>query len=462
MKRGLIVLLGAVLILGAVGYVAWNSLNNARAANSAISPDDLATVRRGSLIATVNATGSIQPAQSSDLAFLTAGSVAEILVKQGDKVKAGQPLARLDTRELALQLAQANANLVLAESKLNQLQKGGSATAIAAAQANLTSAQAAYDKLLHPDPNEVQMAKSDLEKTKAALDQAQAAYDRVGGASNPNIGQLPQSLQLQQATLDYQKALSAYNAKFTPSEAQLKSAQAQIQAARDQLARLSPTSDDIVQAQANADAARAARDLAKQRLDEATLFAPFDGTITMLDLDPGAVVQPGKPVLTLANIDQLQIKLNIDETDIPRVALGQSVSLDLDAFPGKEIQGSVIDIAPGASTVQGVVNYEVKIQLKPTDVAIRPGMTANANIQVARKDNVLLVPVRAVRSSGGKLVVTILSGGRTKEVPVTLGLSNDQESEVLSGLNEGDQVVTTVTTPGLQQFGPPQRGSSSG
>ncbi len=176
-----------------------------------------------------------------------------------------------------------------------------------------------------------------------------------------------------------------------------------------------------------------------------------------MNLNPGEAVQPGQPVVTVADLQHLEINLNIDETDIPRVALGQTVALDLDAFPGENIQGKVIDIAPGAQTVQGVVNYEVKIEVQPTNAPIKPGMTANANIEVARKDNVLLIPNRAIRASANKRLITILDNGQPKEVAVNLGLSNDQETEVLSGVSEGTRVLTTgtQTTP----FGPPNSGS---
>ncbi len=461
MKRALVIVIGAVLIAGAIGGIVWYNMDRARNAQAAVSPDDLATVTRGDLIATVSATGAIKPRSSADLAFMASGPVSEILLKRGDKVQAGQPIVKLDAGELQLSLAQADANLNLAQAKLTQLQKGGSQTAVAAAQANLTSAQAAYNKLLQPDPNDVAQAQADLAKAKAALDQAQAAYDRIGGGSNPNIGMMPQSLQLQQATLDYQKALTAYNARFKPTDAQLKAAQAQVQAAQDQLARLAPTSDDLAQAQANVDAAKAARDLAKKRLDEAVVVAPFDGTIVAMDLDKGDFVQAGKPVVTVADIDHMQITLNVDETDVPRVAVGQKVSLDLDAYPGKTIDGSVTEIAPGAATVQGVVNYEVKIDVGQTDIPIKMGMTANANVEVAHKNGILLVPNRAIRASNNKRYVTIYNNGQQHEVEVQLGLSNDQESEVISGLSEGQQVITAVTTQGLPGFNR-QGGSGSG
>ena len=103
--------------------------------------------------------------------------------------------------------------------------------------------------------------------------------------------------------------------------------------------------------------------------------------------------------------------MSIDETDIPRVQLDQPVSLDLDAFPGEQVSGVVREIAPAATTVQGVVNYQVRIEIDPTALAIKPGMTANANVQVARQENVLLIPTRSIRAQGSQRLVTILQAG---------------------------------------------------
>lgn len=453
MIRRIVILLGALAIVGAIGLLVWNTFGNVRAAKPAYSDGDMVTIKKGALTATVSATGTIEPADSTEVAFLNSGNVAQVLVKRGDRVERGQVLAKLDSGELEIQLAQAEANLKSAEANLAKLQKGASASAISAAQSNLTSAQAAYNQLQKPEASEIGIAKADVDKTKAALDQAQAAYDRIGGASNPYIGLTSQALQLQTATLDYQKAVDTYNSKFTPSDSQLKSALAQIQSAKDQLDRLNPNVDDIAGAQANVDSSRAARDLAKQRLSEATLLSPRDGTLTVLNLDQGGFVQAGRTVATIADLDHLRINIDIDETDIPRVQIGQAVLLDLDAFPGQAVKGTVDEIAPAASTVQGVVNYEVKIGLQDGQIPVRVGMTANANIEVASRENVLLVPNRAIRAEGSQRLVTILENGQPKDVTVTLGLSNDQETEVLDGLAEGQQVLTIAIPSNVPAFG---------
>lgn len=502
MSRRWFFLSGALILVAVMGFIVWTQLNSASNSRPTYSDSDIATARIGTLIATVSATGAIEPQTSATLAFLTNGNVAAILVKRGERVKAGQALANLDATALELQFKQAEANLAAAQASLAKLKKGPSESALVAAQANLDSAKQAYaalnnptasalaaaqasynsalaqhSKLLKPDATELAIAKADLDKAKAALDQAQAAYDRIGGAANPFGAQTPQALQLQTATLDYQKASNAFNAKFNPTDAQVKAAFAQVQQAKDALERLQPTpenlaradaqikqaqdalarlapqAEDLAQSEANVAALRAARDLAQQRVDEATLRAVMDGTVTSLDLAAGEFVQAGRPAVTIADLEHLRIALSIDETDIPRVQVGQPVLLDLDAFPGKQVNGVVQEIAPAAATVQGVVNYQVLIDVTASDLAIKPGMTANANVQVARQENVLLIPTRAIRAQGSKRIVTILENGQPVDVTVTLGLSNDQETEILAGLKEGAQVLTIAAPTGAPRFG---------
>lgn len=502
MSRRWIIILGALLLIGVIGFLVWTQINNANNARPTYAASDITTAELGTLVATVSATGAIEPLTDSSLAFLANGNVDEIFVVRGDKVEAGQRIAKLDSASLDLQWKQAEANLAAAQASLAKLKKGPTDSAVAAAQANADSAQQAYDaiknpsasavaaaqanynsalaqynKVLKPDATEMAIAKADLDKAKAALTQAQAAYDRIGGASNPFVAQTPQALQLQTATLDYEKALNAFNAKFTPTDAQTKAAlaqvkqaqdalerlqptqenlaraDAQIKQAQDALARLTPAAEDITQAEANVASAAAARDLAQQRVTEAVLAASQAGVVTLLDLAEGEFVQAGRPVVTIADLEHLRISLSIDETDIPRVRLGQPVVLDLDAFPGELVNGIVTEIAPAATTVQGVVNYQVLIELTPGSLAIKPGMTANANVQVARKENVLLVPTRAIRAQGSKRVVTVLENGLPKDAFVTLGLSNDQQTEILEGLAPGTQVLTVAVSTTAPQFG---------
>lgn len=426
-----------VLVLFAVVLPRWMTPAND------VANIETTIVRRGTLTASVNATGSLSPLREAQLAFSTSGTLTTLNVKAGDTVKAGQVLAALDTRELELQLAQAEANLMAAQARLEQLKNPAPAD-VAAAQASVASAEAALLQLKVPNPNDWAMAKADLEKAAAALARAQADYDRVGGASNPMIGMLPQALALQQATLDYQKAQAAFNARFNPSDSQLKQAQAALEQARAQLARLTnPNPNDLKSAQANVDQARAARDLAQARLDYAILKAPFDGVVTRVDVDLGSTVTAGRVVLGIADVSEYRVKLNIDETDIAKINVGQDVVITLDAYPGVNISARVSDVASNATIVQGVVNYVVTVSLSPKQpVPLKLGMTADAKILIANRENVLIVSNRAIRAAGNSRLVTLRrDDGTTQEVEVKIGMANDQETEIVSGLSEGQVVV---------------------
>lgn len=428
-------------------------------AEASAKTSESAVVRRGNLVATVSATGSISPVREAQLAFSATGSLVNLDVKPGDLVKAGQVIAALDTRELELQLAQAEASLASAQARFDQL-KSPSPADVAAAQAGVASAEAALMQLRQPTQTDLLIAKSDLDKARAALDRAQADYDRIGGASNPQIGMTAQALSLQQASLDYQKAQALFNAKINPTDSQLKQAQSALEQARAQLARLNtPNPNEIKNVQAAVDQARAARDLAKLRLDYAIIKAPFDGVVTRVDADWGSTVNAGRVIIAVANVTEYRVKLNIDETDIAKIKVGQDVMIGLDAYPDMSITAKVTDVASTATTVQGVVNYIVTVTLSPGQAPLKIGMTADANIVIAKKDNVLLAPNRAIRAAGNQHFVTIPKGSdQTEEIEVKIGMANDQETEIVDGLKEGQ----TVIIPLIQQlpgggFGMPRR-----
>jgi HlyD family secretion protein len=443
-KRTFVLVAGAILVV-LVFLVAFFG-SRFLVQDTSASNSEIATVRRGTLVATVSATGAVSPLRLAELAFSANGPIVRLDVKQGDRVKAGQVLATLDTRTLDYQLAQAEANLAAAQAKADQL-KNPSPADLAAAKASVASAESALAQLKTPAQSDLVIAKSDVDKAKAALDKAQAEYDRIGGASNPMIGMMPQSLSLQQASLDYQKAIAVYNSKVSPNDSQLKQALSNVEQARATLARLTdPNSNDVKAAQANVDQSRAARDLAKAQLDNVILRAPFDGVVTHVDFDLGSFASGGRTILGVADTSELRVKLNIDETDIARVNTGQGVNIDLDAYPDATLSAQVTDVAASATTTQGVVNYVVTVTLNPGSVPVKIGMTANANIIVAKKDNVLLVPNRAVRASNSKRFVTVQKrDSQAQDVEVKLGLANDQETEIVSGVNEGDQVLISST-----------------
>ncbi len=449
-RRSLWFIALVLAMLAIAGGVYYYQTTVALAATKTAAANAVKTtkVKKGDITISATGTANLIPVTTVGLAFRAGGQIVEMRVQAGATVQAGQTLAKLDTAQLELQLAQAEANLTLAQSKWSQTQKGGSVSAMAAAQANLTSANAAFDKLVHPELNDLLIAKSDLDIAQAALDQAQAAYDKIGGLSNPSITMTPQALQLQNASLVYQKAMAAYSAKVTPTNAQLQAAQAQIQQAKDALARLTPTDDDIAQQQANVDAARAARDLAKQRLAEATLIAPFSGTIAELKAAVGQVVGTTS-IMTLMDVSKTWVQIAIDETDLSKAALGYPVDVTFDALSDQTFSGAIVQVSPAVVMVNGVSTLYAIAELKHASPSLKVGMNGSAKVTAAAVKQVLTVPVEAVRQMGAnQYAVFVVNDAQQLSLrPVQVGLKGTSLVEITSGLQLGETVSTgTVAT----------------
>jgi RND family efflux transporter MFP subunit len=181
---------------------------------------------------------------------------------------------------------------------------------------------------------------------------------------------------------------------------------------------------------------------ARAALDNARIYAPFDGTILSVDSNEGDYVNPGQAVMTFGDLSRLQVRASIDELDVGNVAVGQAVSFSLDAFPGKTFDGTVTLVYPNPTTQSGSTVYPAIISFtRPNDLYLRPGMAANLSITSVSRTNVLVVPNRALETIGLDRYVTLLNGdGSTEKVPVVTGLTNADQTEIISGLNEGAKI----------------------
>ncbi len=318
----------------------------------------------------------VAPDQAA-LSFRASGRIEEIKVQEGAQVKKGDTLAVLDTTVAQLSVQQAQAALAGAQARLAQSKNIATDADTAAAQAAVDAALRSYEKVrAGPTADDLAPLKAQVDNAKAALDQAQSAYDRAGGGSNPYIGQLPQSVQLQTATNNYSAAIAAYNnARTHPTAAELAGAWAQVQQAQDALSRLQPNSDNVAAAQAAVDQAQAALALAQQQLTDSTLVAPGDGTVVWL----------GPHVLILADLTHLQLQAGVDESSLALIRVGQTVSIVPEAFKDKTISGQVSRIGWLATTTAGVINVPVTIDVNPGDVPLRPGLSATAEIQTPQQ-----------------------------------------------------------------------------
>ncbi len=463
MKRSGMLIGGAVVIVLAIaGLFGWQTLSaSAAAANNHLQT---ATVQRGTLVATVDAAGNVSAPESAALSFQTSGRVAQVNVQVGDQVKQGQVLTSLDTSDLQLALQAAQASLASAQANYDQTQSNLQ-LAVKTAQANLANAQANYDSAKAKDSTNSQQliaAKATLDKSASALQQAQAAYDKIGGASNPSIGMTQQSVALQQASDDYQSALANYNitaaginhTALEAAQAQLDSAQVAVEQAQ------SNVNTSLRVAQATLDNAKVAVSQAESNLAKAKIVAPFDGVVSAVNVAVGdsSGGSSGSPAVSVANLSNLEVQVTIAEVDLPKIKVGETAQMTMDALPGKTYTAKVVKIDPVGTITQGVVNYPVIVGITTSDGSIEPGMTANLSVVVDQRNNALIVPARAVRTQGNQKMVTVLYKGQTIQVPVTTGLTNDQSIQITSGLNQGDVVVlnqTQTQTSSGRGFGGP-------
>jgi HlyD family secretion protein len=342
--------------------------NHAAARPTATGPD------------TIQLTGTFKAPDQVTLTFTGSGRITDLRVQEGVRVKQGEVLAALDTTELQVSVKQAQAVLAGARARLDQASAPATTADIKAAQAAVDSALKNYEKVrAGPTVNDLAALKAQVDNAKAAVDQAQAAYDKIGGATNPYIGMAPQALQLQTATNNYTAALAAYNnALAHPTAAELAAAQAQVQQEQDALARLQPTSDSIAAAQAQVDQAQAAFELAQQQVSDATLTAPFDGTILAVGPHAGETVGPTTRIVALADLTHMQLEVGVDQDLISQIQIGQTVAIVPDAFKESNVTGQVSRIGWLATSTAGVTDVVVTIDVNSSDVPLRPGLTGMA------------------------------------------------------------------------------------
>jgi multidrug efflux pump subunit AcrA (membrane-fusion protein) len=198
------------------------------------------------------------------------------------------------------------------------------------------------------------------------------------------------------------------------------------------------------------------------------ITAPMDGTITSLMYAPGMSIgtldtgssTSNQKVATIKTEGMPIVSVNLSEIDVSQVAIGQKVTVILDSIAGKTFTGSVAGVDRIGQSTSGVTQYPAIIRLDSSSAEILPNMTVTANIVIERKDDVLVVPSGSVQTQGGESLVTVLEGERTQAVPVVTGLVSDTQTEIVSGLSEGDTVVTGTTLQQTSQEGESPFGSS--
>lgn len=466
-KRTLVI---AGIILGVVVIgVGW-AVNSGRSAlQEQLGELQTIEVEYGPLVATVGATGTVHAHQTANLVWQVSGTVDEVLVELGDRVAEGEVLARLEQTSLPQNVILAQADLVNAQEALEDLYESYEDLALAQAQKTLADARDAERDaelnltwLKYPaSKKEIEAAYARLVIAEKKLDRAKTVYNFFKKRPQENIKRAGATASLDSAQDAYDAALRSYNSAsggaseihIAQGEANLLVAQQNVIEAQKEYDRLlkGPDAEDIKAAEARVAAAKATLKLS-------WVEAPFSGTVTMAEPMPGDTVSGGTSAFRMDDFSKLLVDVEISEVDINRVEVGQDVVLTFDAVLAQEYHGTVVEVSPVGVSQQGIVNFNVTVELEDNDYQVKPGMTAAVNIVVTQLENVLTVPNRAVRIVDGARVVYTLTGGQLKMVEIELGDSSDLYSEVAGGdLEAGDVVVLNPPSNFFQmaEGGPP-------
>jgi HlyD family secretion protein len=370
------------------------------------------------------------------------------------KVQAGATADELRQAELAIEQAKNNlwSQQISRDATCGRGQGGPCDAAkgqVAAAETGVTQAQAKLEALqARPDQKDVQAAQTQVDAARESLRAAQAKLAQLrGGPSAEEVRQA--TAQVESALATQQSALARLDAvRQGPKSAEVQAARSALVQAQTQLTlKRSPV---LPQEVALAEEAIRAAELQVQQvqleLENAVLLAPFDGVVGAIGANVGEQVGGGTSVLTLLDPKATRVDMSVDEADIARLAPGKPAVITFDPLPEKRFKGTVLGIAPSATVQQGLATYTVSVSIDDADQPLPPGMTANVAIVVAQKENVVLVPKSAIKRLGRGQVVDVLNGEKTEPRQIKTGLGDEQFTEVVEGVAEGEMVVLPATS----------------
>lgn len=442
-----------------------------------------ATVQQGNVVSSVVLSGTTQSASAVNLGFAAQGRVASVSVKEGDKVYAGQVVAMLDTADLRASLKDAQAALVIAQANASNVTANvGTVTAqqdtlvqnahnallsnhLEAVPQNFATIAAAPtvsgtysgpegDYVIHVFPSGASTGASfSVSGLETGFTQQAASVTAVPLGSHGLYIQFQPGVTYGDATwivsipnkqsATYTADLNAYNAALAARTQAISTAKTSLNAS----GAGSVSAAQIAQAEAKVDSVRA-------QIQQREIIAPFDGVVSSVNVKPGQTTNSFNPSnssgdtgnanISLISQSDYEIVLKTPEIDVASLAVGQNVSITLDAFSTDTVfPGTITSINPAETIVDGVPVYETKVAFTKLDARIRSGMTATATINIGEKDNVLTLPVPFVHTDDRGAYVYVLNGKHTTQQSVTTGLrSSDSVYEITSGLSLGQTVLS--------------------
>ncbi|MCE5237573.1 efflux RND transporter periplasmic adaptor subunit [bacterium] len=337
------------------------------------------------------------------------------------------------------------------------------------ARAAYAEAQEVVRTVADDQAAELRAAEADVDQAQATLAAAQKKWtsldDDQGSEKRATEAQLQQaqadlaSAQRQWATLDQDQA-----EELAASRQAVKKARAALDNAKADAMQVRVKAEAVVSQRAQLAKAAAEVNDTRTTLSYTTITAPRDGVILSKDVEEGTIVNSGRSgvsegtsIVTLGDLSAMYVDVDVDETDLADISVGQQVEIEVDSVANKVLKGKVTRVDPQASTTSNVTTVPVEIEVLDHDKRLLPGLSATCTFLVGERTNVLTLPTRAIRQRDGKTTVTIPGDPSARVVMVEVGLEGDETTEIVSGLNEGDQVILPQlgANTGSDMGGPP-------
>jgi HlyD family secretion protein len=415
MKRLAIVGLIVALIVGGLGYYFYRQRTAAAQTATAAKVTE-AKVQRTDLRTSVSATGRVVSNLDVEIKCKASGEVIKLPFDVSDVVKKGDLLVELDPVDENRAVAQAVASLEASQARL------------ATAQQNL------------------QIAEGNL---RIATAKAQAALPAAQAREADARSKAQRMQQLMEKKLASQEDFDTAQTTAAQALTELRNAELAIENLKIEEMNLELRKQDIRLAQTQVQSDQLTLDNARQRLADTKVVAPIDGVVASRDVQIGQIISSGitnvgggTTVMVISDLSRIFVTASVDESDIGRVKLNQDVLITADAFPERRFTGKVILIATKGVNNSNVVTFDVKIEVTGRQVALlKPEMTANVQIILDQRENVLAVPVGALERRERKYFVNVVdAAGQVREQEVEVGLSDGSLREIVSGLEEGQTV----------------------
>lgn len=450
----------------------------------------LSPVQIRDLVQTFDATGSVEAPLSVKIAPKITGRIEYLRVREGDRVRKGQVLVRIDASQVEAEVQQQRAALAEAQYRLAQAQMGQAPAdvavntqirqqraAVASAEADFNQARKSFDAQVAAAQANVTDATSRVDTAGAALSgaranlaNAKAKYDRIHSLYS-------QGFIAAQEVDDAKAALDVQQSAVEMAQAQVRSANAQLQSATEQLSIVREKSKADVEAsraklvqakgaleyasastsqkqayrqsiaalRAGVSAAEAAVRSANARRLDTVLVSPLDGYVTGRHSDPGAIASPSQPILSVQFMKQLWVTLGVPDAAVARIHIGQPATVAFDAMPGRTFAASVIQVNPAAE--QPSRQFQVRVLLSNAGGQIKPGMFGRVRIETERVRNATVVVREAVRDDRDGAFVMLAAEGKAKRVGVARGPEDENYVSIGTALRPGQKVVAMSANP---------------